>query len=99
MIRTDRNPQLGRILALVLCVAVAVFFSVLLVHSHRASATSDHAGHCQVCALGHTAASTTTVVSLAIALQMLMLLQVGVPRRGSPRFADVPTTRPPPISL
>ena len=99
MTRADRKAQLGRVLALMLCVAIVVFFTALLVHSHGMSETAEHAAHCQVCALGHTTASTPTVLSLTIALQMLMLLRVGTPRRGSPRFVPIPTTRPPPASF
>jgi hypothetical protein len=99
----ERKPQPGRMLArtiaILLCVSVLVFFSALLVHNHAASATADHAAHCQVCALGHTAAATATTITLTVALQLLMLLQLGTPRRGSPSFVAIPTTRPPPATF
>ena len=99
----ERTPHTGRslarIVAVVLCVSVLVFFSALLLHSHAAGTTADHAAHCQVCALGHTAASTASTVSLTLALQLVMLLLLGSPRRGSPSFVALPTTRPPPASL
>ena len=99
MTRANRRAQLGRILALLLCVAIAVFFTAVLVHSHGVATSGDHAAHCQVCALGHTTASIATVITLTIALQMLMLMRAGAPTRGSPRFVVVHTTRPPPASL
>lgn len=99
MIHNPRSAQFVRILALLLCVSIVVFFSALLIHSHGAGATADHSAHCQVCALGHTAAFTATIISLSVALQMLMLMQAGTPRRGSPCFVAMPTTRPPPCTL
>ncbi len=100
MTRLDRNAPASRILALLLCVSVAIFFSALLVHSHGVSAMGDHTEHCQVCALGHmTASVATAITTLTLSLLMLMLLRVGAPNRGSPRFVVVHTTRPPPASL
>lgn len=99
MIRIERRAQFGRIVAMVLCVSVVLFLSALLLHSHATGATASHDAHCQVCAVGHTAASPATVISLSMALQVLMLMLVGTPRRGSPCFIALPTTRPPPRSL
>jgi hypothetical protein len=97
MIRADRKSIVFRILAVALCVSVAVFLSALLVHHHGLGDMSDHA-HCQVCALGHITPSTAAVVSLVVTMQMLMLLRVCAPSRGSPSFVALPTTRPPPAS-
>ena len=100
MTRPSRNTRASRILALLLCVSVAIFFSALLVHSHGTALNADHAVHCQVCALGHTTASiATAITTLTLALLMLMLMRVGTPNRGSPRFVTVHTTRPPPTCL
>lgn len=93
----DRNPLLFRILAVVLCVSVVVFFSALLMHHHG---VSDHGEqHCQICALGHTTPSIAAAVSLIVTMQMLLLMRTCAPSRGSPSFVVLPTTRPPPASL
>jgi hypothetical protein len=96
MIRADRKSLFLRVLAVVLCVSIVVFFSALLVHHHAIGAGE---AHCQLCALAHSGGSITSVVSLIVALQMLMLMRVCAPSRGSPSFVALPTTRPPPASL
>jgi hypothetical protein len=90
---TDHKPLALRILAVLLCVAVVVFFSALLNHHHALGA---HAAHCQVCALAHTAPSVVPTVDLIVLMQMLLLTRFSAPSRGSPSVAALPTTRPPP---
>ena len=92
----DRKPLALRILAVVLCLSVLVFFSALLMHHHG---VSDHAEHCQICALGHTTPSIAAAVSLVVTMQTLQLMRTCAPSRGSPSFVALPTTRPPPASL
>lgn len=92
----DRKSFALRLLAVVLCVAILVFFSALLTHHHG---VSGHAEHCQICTLGHTTPSIATIISLVVAMQMLMVLLVCAPSRGSPSLVALPTTRPPPASL
>lgn len=92
----DRNPLALRILAVVLCLTVLVFFFALLMHHHG---ISGHSEHCQICALGHTTPSVAAVLSLVITMQVLLLLVTCAPSRGSPSFVALPTTRPPPSSL
>jgi hypothetical protein len=92
----DRKSFAVRVVAVVLCVAVVVFFSALLMHHHG---VNGHAEHCQMCTLGHTTASIASVISLSITMQLLMVLLVSAPSRGSPSFVAVHTTRPPPSSL
>jgi hypothetical protein len=92
----DRKSFAIRVLAVVLCVSIVVFFSALLMHHHG---VSGHAENCQICTLGHTTPSIASVVSLIVIMQMLMVLLVSVRSRGSPSFVAVPTTRPPPASL
>jgi hypothetical protein len=94
---TDRRPLALRILAVLLCVAVVVFFSALLTHYHT-TADADHAAHCQVCALAHITPSVAAAVDLIVLMQMLLLSRFSVPSRGSPSFVALPTTRPPPVS-
>jgi hypothetical protein len=92
----DRKSFATRILAVVLCVSILVFFSALVMHHH---AVSGHAEHCQICMLGHTTPSVAAVISLVITMQMLMVFLICAPSRGSPSFVALPTTRPPPPSL
>lgn len=89
----NRKSYAFRILALVLCLTVVVFFSALLMHHHG---ISGHADHCQICLLGHTTPSTVAVLDLVITMQMLLLASVCAPTRGSPILVALPTTRPPP---
>lgn len=96
MHHTDRKTLALRVLAVVLCVSVLVFFSALLMHHHG---ISGHEAHCQMCALGHSTPSTTAAASLIVTMEMLMLFRVCAPSRGSPSFVALPTTRPPPASL
>ena len=96
MPQRDRRSFVLRVLAVVLCVSVVVFFSALLMHHH---VVSGHSEHCQICTLGHTAPSISSVVSLIVIMQALMVLLVSAPSRGSPSFVALPTTRPPPSSL
>lgn len=96
MLPQDRKSIATRILAIVLCVSILVFFSALLMHHHG---LSGHAEHCQICTLCHTTPSITAVISLALTMQMLMVLLIAAPSRGSPSFVALPTTRPPPASL
>ena len=98
MKRTDHKPLALRILAMLLCVAVVVFFSSLLSHHHGLGADADHAAHCQVCALAHTTPSVAAAVDLVVLMQLLLLMRFTAPSRGSPSFAAIPTTRPPPAS-
>jgi hypothetical protein len=93
---TDRNSFALRLLAVVLCVSILVFFSALLMHHHG---VSGHAEHCQICTLGHTMPSIAAVISLVVTMQMLMVFLICAPSRGSPSFVALPTTRPPPASL
>lgn len=99
MTRTGTRPISHRILAVVLCVAVMVFFCALLTHHHGAGADADHAAHCQVCALGHTMASIAPVIELMVVMQMLLMARFSAPTRGSPGLIALPVTRPPPPSL
>ena len=92
----DRKSLVRRVLAVVLCVSIVVFFSALLMHHHG---VSGHAENCQICTLGHTTPSIASVVSLIVVMQALMVLLVSAPSRGSPSFVALPTTRPPPSSL
>jgi hypothetical protein len=92
----DRKSFALRLLAVVLCVSILIFFSALLMHHHG---VSGHAVHCQICTLGHTAPSIAAVISLVVTMQMLMVLLICAPSRGSPSFVALPTTRPPPASL
>jgi hypothetical protein len=92
----DRKSFALRLLAVVLCVSILVFFSALLMHHHG---ISEHAEHCQICTLGHTTPSIAAVISLVVTMQMLMVFLICAPSRGSPSFVAVPTTRPPPASL
>jgi hypothetical protein len=92
----DRKSIALRLLAVVLCVAILVFFSALLAHHHG---VSGHAENCQICTLGHTTPSIASVISLVVTMQMLMVLLICAPSRGSPSFVALPTTRPPPASL
>lgn len=92
----DRRPFALRVVAVVLCVSVLLFFSALLMHQHG---VNGHAEHCQICTLGHSTPSTASVISLTVIMQMLMVLLVSAPSRGSPSFVALPTTRPPPASL
>jgi ABC-type Co2+ transport system permease subunit len=92
----DRKSLALRVLAVVLCVSIVVFFCALLMHHHG---VSGHAENCQICTLGHTTASIASVVSLIVIMQMLMVLLVSAPSRGSPSLVAVPTTRPPPTCL
>jgi hypothetical protein len=92
----DRKSFATRILAVVLCVSILIFFSALLMHHHG---VSGHAEHCQICTLGHTTPSVAAVISLALTMQMLMVLLICAPSRGSPSLVALPTTRPPPASL
>jgi hypothetical protein len=92
----DRRSFALRILAVVLCLSILVFFSALLAHHHG---IAGHAEHCQICTLGHTTPSIAAVISLVLTMQMLMVLLVCAPSRGSPSFVALPTTRPPPASL
>jgi hypothetical protein len=96
MTRADRRSSFLRIVAVILCVSVLVFFSALLMHHHG---IGDHAEHCQICVLGHTTPSTAPVIGLIVTMQMLMVLLACAPSRGSPSIIAVPTTRPPPTSL
>jgi hypothetical protein len=92
----DRKSFALRLLAVVLCVSILVFFSALLMHHHG---ISGHAEHCQICTLGHTTPSIAAVISLIVTMQMLMVFLICAPSRGSPSFVALPTTRPPPSSL
>jgi hypothetical protein len=92
----DRKPFALRLLAVVLCVSILVFFSALLMHHHG---VSGHAEHCQICTLGHTTPSIAAVINLLVTMQMLMVFLICAPSRGSPSFVALPTTRPPPASL
>jgi hypothetical protein len=94
---TDPKPLAVRILAVLLCVAVVVFLSALLNHHHDLGTDADHAAHCQVCALAHTAPTVAAAVDLIVLMQMLLLTRFSAPSRGSPSFAALPTTRPPPV--
>ena len=96
MFRRDRNPLALRILAVVLCVSVLVFFSALLMHHH---CINSHADNCPICALGHSAPTTSAIVSLIVTMQTVMLLLACAPSRGSPSLVALPTTRPPPSTL
>jgi len=97
MKHTDHKPLAVRILAVLLCVAVAVFFSALLNHYHELGADADHAAHCQVCTLAHTAPHVAAAIDLIVLMQMLLLMRFAAPSRGSPSVAALPTTRPPPV--
>jgi hypothetical protein len=99
MRRSDHKPLPIRILAVLLCLAVVVFFSALLTHHHDSGMDGDHAAHCQVCALGHTTPSVAAAVDLIVIMQLLLLTRFSAPNRGSPSFIALPTTRPPPASL
>ncbi len=92
----DRKSIALRLLAVVLCLSILVFFSALLMHHHG---ISGHAEHCQICTLGHTTPSIAAVISLIVTMQMLMVFLICAPSRGSPSFVALPTTRPPPSSL
>jgi hypothetical protein len=92
----DRKSIALRILAVVLCLSVLVFFSALLMHHHS---ISSHAEHCQICALGHTTPSVVAAVALTVIMQALLLMRTCAPSRGSPSFVALPTTRPPPARL
>jgi hypothetical protein len=94
--RTDYKPLVVRILAVLLCAAVVVFFSALLNHHHDVGADADHAAHCQVCALAHTAPGVVAAMDLIVLMQTLLLARFSAPSRGSPSFAALPATRPPP---
>jgi hypothetical protein len=96
MNHTDRKSFALRVLAVVLCVTVVVFFSALLMHHHG---ISGHADHCQICILGHTTPSIAVMLSLVVTMQMLLLTRTCAPSRGSPSFVALPTTRPPPALL
>jgi hypothetical protein len=92
----DRKSFALRMLAVVLCVSILLFFSALLMHHHG---VSGHAERCQICTLGHTTPSIAAVIGLIVTMQMLMVLLICAPSRGSPSFVALPTTRPPPSSL
>jgi hypothetical protein len=96
MTHRNRKSLALRILAVVLCLSVLVFFSALLTHHHG---ISSHAEHCQLCVLGHSTPSIAAAVSLIVTMQMLLLMRTCAPSRGSPSFVALPTTRPPPARL
>jgi hypothetical protein len=96
--RTPYKSPAVRIVAVLLCLAVVVFFSALLNHHHGLGADADHAAHCQVCALAHAAPGAVVAVDLIVLMQMLLLTRFSAPSRRSPMLAALPTTRPPPAS-
>ena len=93
MNHTDRKSFAFRVLALVLCLTIVVFFSALLMHHHGIGGNADH---WQICILVHTTPSIAAVLSLVVTMQMLLLTRICTPSRGSPSFVALPTTRPPP---
>ncbi len=92
----DPKSYATRIVAVVLCVSILIFFSALLMHHHG---VSGHAERCQICTIGHSTPSIAAVTGLIVTMQMLMVLLICAPSRGSPSFVALPTTRPPPSSL
>jgi hypothetical protein len=92
----DRKSRIFRILAIVLCLSIVVFFSALLMHHHG---INGHADHCQICILGHATPYVAAVLTLLVTMQMLLLARLCAPSRGSPTFLALPTTRPPPALL
>ncbi len=88
-----RKFKFGKLLVLVVCLALTIFMTVEIAHAHNAGADSSH---CQLCASAHIAIDTQPAW---LTVYVLRLIEVVPVADASPRAGPVILTayiRPPP---
>ncbi len=88
--------QFGKLLAVLLCVVLAVFMTVEVAHSHPD--TPVDASHCQLCASAHVAVDTQPAWMTAYVLRLIERVSIGEACPGSLAVVVTAFIRPPPFS-
>jgi hypothetical protein len=90
------KAQFGKLLAVVLCVVLAVFMTVEVAHNDPAGPADS--SHCQLCAAAHVAIDTQPAWMTAYVLRLIERISIGQPDPGSSPVVVTAFIRPPPIS-
>ncbi len=88
--------QFGKLLAVLLCVVLAVFMTVEVTHSHPD--TPVDASHCQLCASAHVAIDVQPTWMTAYVLRLIERVSSGEVSPGSVAVVVTAFIRPPPFS-
>ena len=99
--RLASNPlkpeaKFGKLLAVLLCVVLAVFMTVEVAHSDPAG--SADTSHCQLCASAHVAIDTQPTWMTAYVLRLIERISIGETSPGSSAVVVTAFIRPPPVS-
>jgi hypothetical protein len=89
------KAKFGKLLAVLLCLVLAVFMTVEVAHNDPAGPADP--SHCQLCATAHVAIDTQPTWMTAYVLQLIERISIGEPDPGSIAVVVTAFIRPPPI--
>ncbi len=89
-------PKIGKVIAGILCLILAVFMTAEVAHGH---ANATDASHCQLCASAHLATDVHPVWLAPVTAVLLGLIYLGEPSPGARAVLVTAFIRPPPASF
>ena len=90
----SQKAKFGKLLVIVVCLALAMFMTAEAAHSHAAGPADS--AHCQLCASAHVAVDTQPAWLTSYVLRLIDLVPVAEASPGSSPVVVTAYIRPPP---